>query len=69
MIPRAASAAASKRARGSGPDHAELLVKMRLTPARAAASKTAWRIFLTASTNGGLPKAKTGRTALTVRWL
>ena len=26
MIPRAASAAASKRARGLGPDHAELLV-------------------------------------------
>ena len=67
MIRRALAAAASKRARGSGGDHAELLVKMRLIPALAAASKTACRIWRTASVNGGLPKAKTGRTALTVR--
>ncbi len=42
---------------------------MRLMPALAAALKTPRRIAQTASTNGGLPKAKTGRTALTVRWL
>ena len=42
---------------------------MRLMLALAAALKTPRRMDRTASVNGGLPKAKTGVTALTVRWL
>ena len=54
---------------GFCPLQAELLVKIRSTPERAAVANTSSRKRCSTSVNGGEANSNTGAIAFTVRWL